>query len=113
MENRLSHRDFAEQLNKNFTLQLEGRDPIEMELVDVSELLLTSQQERFAIIFRKPGPEVLPQRIYSVANADIGITDLFLVPVKQESDAVYYEAIFNRFAKKPEVVAGVTSAEED
>jgi hypothetical protein len=94
---RPSHQEFKEQLNQNFEIQIEGQEPIEIELVQVSELLLSPKQERFAIVFRKPGPDVLPQRIYSIVNGAMGKNDLFLVPMKQDSDAVYYEAVFNRF----------------
>ncbi len=101
MENKFTHEAFSGQLNKTFQLQLEGVEPIPLELIEVSELRATPKQEMFAIVFSAAGPDVLPQQIYSLENEAMGQLKLFLVPVgKGEQDSVFYEAVFNRMVKK-------------
>jgi hypothetical protein len=96
---RPSYEEFKEQLNKNFELRIDGAEPIQLELIEVSERTVTPKQEMFSLIFRMRGSEVLPQQIYSLENGAMGQTELFLVPVGKDNEAVFYEAVFNRFLK--------------
>ena len=96
---RPSYEAFKEQLNKNFELRIDGAEPIQFELIEVSERTVTPKQEMFSLIFRMRGSEVLPQQIYSLENGAMGQTELFLVPVGKDNEAVFYEAVFNRFLK--------------
>jgi hypothetical protein len=96
---RPSYEAFKEQLNKTFELRIDGAEPIQLELTEVSERTVTPKQEMFSLIFRMRGSEVLQQQIYSLENGAMGQTELFLVPVGKDNEAVFYEAVFNRFLK--------------
>lgn len=96
MSERLEHAEFLENQGSTFSLQLEGSDPFELELIEVSELRKGPLQEMFSIVFRSRSETVLPQRIYRLKHERLGEMDLFLVPIKKDADGVYYEAIFNR-----------------
>ncbi len=92
---------FAEQLNTEFQVELEGK-PVSLELVELSELLESEMQERFAVKFRGPGTTLLPQNTYSVQHNRIGSFLLFLVPVESKDGSYFYEAVFNRLLEYTE-----------
>jgi hypothetical protein len=45
-------------------------------------------------VFRGPGDVLLPQRIYRMEHEEIGVFDLFLVPIGPDEIGLRYEAIF-------------------
>ena len=48
----------------------------------------------FSLLFRGPRTPILPQRTYSLAHAQIGSFDLFLVPIGPDALGMRYEAVF-------------------
>ena len=54
------------------------------------------QRKPFAIVFRAPLDSPLPQRMYPLTHPRLGTLDqLFLVPIAEDGDGLYYEAVFN------------------
>ncbi|NLS01687.1 hypothetical protein HGP17_33035 [Rhizobium sp. P38BS-XIX] len=49
----------------------------------------------FSLLFRSGSKVVLPQQIYRLKNATLGILDIFLVPVARDQEGIIYQAIFN------------------
>ncbi|WP_245436766.1 DUF6916 family protein [Rhizobium chutanense] len=49
----------------------------------------------FSLLFRSASKVLLPQQIYRLRNATLGILDIFLVPVARDKDGIIYQAIFN------------------
>lgn len=49
----------------------------------------------FALLFRSEAKVLLPQQIYRLSNATLGILDIFLVPVARDKNGFIYQAIFN------------------
>lgn len=49
----------------------------------------------FSLLFRSVSKVLLPQQIYRLNNATLGILDIFLVPVARDKDGIIYQAIFN------------------
>jgi hypothetical protein len=50
----------------------------------------------FQIQFRHPlGPGFLPQRIYPLRNAVLGMIEIFLVPIGPDAEGFRYQALFN------------------
>jgi Domain of unknown function (DUF6916) len=84
---------FAGHLNSKFRVLDEP--PTELELVDVSDGS-TPHHINFSLLFRGPLQPLLPQRIYPVEHDRLGRFDLFIVPVRRDTDGLYYEAVFNR-----------------
>jgi hypothetical protein len=99
MVDTLEHEIFSSYLNTTFRISLDESNTLETELVSVSDHLLSPQQERFALVFRGPGQPLLPQAIYRFEHDEMGEFTLFIVPVRQEEDGIYYEACFNRMRK--------------
>ena len=88
---------FRESLKTKFRLNVGTSDPIELELVELTESISTPKHEQFALLFRGPQNSFLPQMTYHLENEKLGELDLFLVPVGRDQNGVHYEAVFNRF----------------
>ena len=89
---------FQARLNEQFTLAVDGTTFRSLELVEARESPTTPGFEGlrtpFSVVFRAPGPEVLPQRTYRLEHAELGAFDLFVVPIANGPDGVRYEAVF-------------------
>ncbi|MCA9949519.1 MAG: hypothetical protein KDE48_07740 [Anaerolineales bacterium] len=54
------------------------------------------RQESFSVVFQGSTEQPLSQGMYALSHAKMGTIDaLFLVPVAQDEDGRYYEAVFN------------------
>jgi hypothetical protein len=98
----LSPESFAENLNTKFRVAVESREPVEFELIEVTPGVPLEGTERFSLVFRVGLDYQLPQGIYRLEHERLGALDIFLVPIAREADGLRYEAVFNRFVKKPE-----------
>lgn len=87
---------FTENLNTRFSLTIEPGQTMEVDLIELNEGRPSPRYEAFSITFRGPGEVLLPQRLYSFEHDALGQFDLFIVPVGQDEQGIYYEAVFNR-----------------
>ena len=88
---------FAPRVSERFRLVRDGPEPMDMVLIEATELPMASPQPGrtpFSIVFLGPGPAVLPQATYRLEHPDLGAFDLFLVPIARDGDGVRYQAIF-------------------
>ena len=94
---KLQSSDFSPYLNQTFSIRLQGVDPIDLELVNVTETGEKSRPEArqpFSLQFLGPvSSTYLLQHIYSLQHGQIGTLDLFLVPIGPEGGRMRYEAI--------------------
>jgi len=92
----ISQDDFRQALQSNFTVELNDQT-FDLQLVECSDH--TSEDvpdfERFSLIFESSDPLLL-QSTYSLHHSELGVNDLFLVPVHGDDQVVQYEAIINR-----------------
>ena len=95
----LTHEQFAENLNTKFHASTDGNSIVELELAEVSELKLIATQEQFSIVFRGPRDRFLGQGSRPLEHEKLGQSQFFLVPIREDAEAYYYEAVFNRFRK--------------
>jgi hypothetical protein len=49
----------------------------------------------FSLLFTSRGSSVLPQRMYALRHAALGLHSIFLVPIAGSRESVTYQAIFN------------------
>lgn len=96
MEPSLTHDVFSENVNTKFQLQTDDGSGVELELIEVSELKVYPRQEEFSLLFRGPLNAFLDQGVRNFKHDQMGEFELFIVPIKQDADGFYYEAIFNR-----------------
>ena len=97
MEASLTHEEFTKNANTKFQVPVDDESsPVEIELIDVTELKIYPQQEEFTLTFRGPLNAFLDQGVRPFQHDQMGEFELFIVPVKQDADGFYYEAVFNR-----------------
>ena len=93
---------FTPHLGTTFRIHLAEVPELDVELINVTPNETQSPEnaeaERrrapFSLLFRGPRTPVLPQRIYSLAHAQLGTFDLFLVPIGPDAQGMRYEAVF-------------------
>ena len=100
MEASLTHEEFSKNANTKFQVQTDGNTHVDLELVAISELKIYPQQEEFALEFRGPLDMFLNQGVREVSHDQMGQFELFIVPIKQDAEGFYYQAIFNRLREQ-------------
>jgi hypothetical protein len=95
----LQHEVFSRHLNSTFRISWGDSDAVEAQLNEVSELMLSPRQERFALVFRGPREPILSQGSYNFAHDEMGEFSLFIVPLREDETGTFYEAVFNRMRK--------------
>jgi len=100
MEAVLTQEVFARHANSKFHAQIDELTSVELELTEVSDVNLHPQQEEFVIVFRGPSDKFLGQGVLSFSHDQMGQFELFLVPIKQDEQGFYYEAVFNRLREQ-------------
>ena len=108
MSDHLHTMTFSAELHTPFRILQSSRPAVDVELVEVTEKRsvaglqpwAAAGQERFSIVFRGPREGALQQGMYQLQHERLGAFELFLVPVGQDQDGVYYEAVFNRLQRQ-------------
>ena len=94
----LQSTDFVPYLNQVFKIRLERMEPIELELVLVTEgrtAFRPGARQPFALHFLGPeSSNYLLQHIYRLEHPEMGALDIFLVPRGLQAGRMRYEAIF-------------------
>src|SRR5690242_528269 len=92
----LTHEAFSKNANTKFHVALDENTEVELELIGVSELKMHPRQEEFSLEFRGPLNSFLGQGVRNFEHDQMGNFELFIVPVQQDTQGFYYEAVFNR-----------------
>src|SRR5688572_28397117 len=95
MDTDLSHENLSSQLNTTFNVRGDNGD-VPLELTEISARKLGTRNEEFSITFRGPSDQSLGQGMRRMEHKQLGEFDLFIVPIRQDGDGLYYEAVFNR-----------------
>lgn len=96
MEASLTHEVFSQHVNSKFHVPVNENTAVELDLISVSELKLYPRQEEFVIVFRGPLDIFLNQGVHVFKHDQMGDFELFIVPIRQDQEGLYYEAVFNR-----------------
>ncbi len=98
MLDKLNKDDFSKCLQQKFLIHVEGRDPVEAELVEVSGLPAADddpdRRQPFSLVFRGPEDTALQQGIFHLENQTLGELDLFLVTIGSDREGPRYEVVF-------------------
>jgi len=90
---------FSEQLHTKFKVLPTGAEPLELELVEVTERNAAPKMEQFSLLFRGPHSPRLPQQIHGLEHEKLGTFELFLTAIAGDQESITYEAVFHRFRK--------------
>src|SRR4051812_30987217 len=96
MTEELTREGVTENLNSKFLMRFENAEPLELELIQVTELPSAPGQDQFSALFRAPLNAPVEQGIYQLEHAQLGTFGIFLVPIARDQEGVRYEALFNR-----------------
>ncbi len=95
----LQSSDFVPYLNQLFTIRLDGIEPIRLELVVVTENgkgVPPGARQPFSLLFLGPvSSQYLLQHMYPLEHPEMGVLELFLVPLGPQEGRMRYEAIFS------------------
>ncbi len=99
MPDRLTTASFSPHINQKFSVRIKGNDPLELELIEVTEMGAAPEnpqfRQAFSVVFVGPAQPMLGQRIYRVEHEEMGALDLFLVPLGPDRDGrMRYETVF-------------------
>lgn len=95
---RVGAADFSPLLHDNFRLVTADASPLDLELVEVHESARqrpAQKRSSFSLLFKGSRDSLLPQQMHRMEHATLGAMDLFLVPVQEDQNGYYYEAVFN------------------
>ena len=92
----LKAENFSKHLNSKFKIFYTDDFIVEAELTEVFEIKTQENLESFSLIFLFPPDSPIEQRTFKVEHSEMGIMELFLVPIGQKDNGIRYESIFNR-----------------
>jgi len=102
MSTNLTEQEFSKHVGTQFKISL-GEREIDLTLAEVKAYLPGVNEEagmeRFSVFFDGPGDAILPQQTYQLKHDKMGDIDLFLVPIRGNSNGFRYEAVFNYYKK--------------
>lgn len=91
----VSKDDFHAALHSQFVTK-GASDAFVSELVSVEIAKSAATHECFSLLFKAPADTACEQMIYGIEHPTLGAMDLFLVPVKRNTEGVFFEAVINR-----------------
>ena len=79
-----------------FELALSDDHRLQLELAEIrgNGLQGMAKREQFALHFRGPAAPALAQRIYRLEHPQLGVLEIFLVPIGRDAAGMTYEAVF-------------------
>jgi len=97
---KLNPKVLSEHLHTKFRVNIEGADPIELEIVEITEPQTVPKLELFVLNLRGPCSPRLIQRVHRLEHEKLGAFEIFLTPIAGDQQSTTYEAVFNRFRKQ-------------
>ena len=102
MIDKLKSSDFPPYLDQKFRIYSGSAEPLEVVLIEVSELGSESGNDSepltrrpFSIIFRGPIDPSLPQGTFEFGHDQFGTLSIFIVPIGPDKEGMLYQAVFN------------------
>ena len=93
---------FTRHVGDVFRLAVDETTTIEARLIEATPSSAVSvssppneRRAPFSLVFQGPNIPPLPQRIYRLEHPELGMLDVFLVPIGQGAGGMRYEAVFN------------------
>jgi hypothetical protein len=87
---------FRRHVNSSFVAQADSV-PIALQLVEVADERVGRGMQQFSLFFHGPADRVLPQGIYAFQHEQLGLLEIFIVPVVgSNNERTVYQACFSR-----------------
>jgi hypothetical protein len=94
----LQHADFEPLLGHVFRMEVGDGRAMDLTLTEarpLGEAGAAGGRRPFSLVFVCSAGVHVPQRIYRLTHASLGVLDLFLVPIGPQRGGMGYQAIFN------------------
>jgi hypothetical protein len=98
MEALPTHEQFVQNSKTNFQVKLDDQNCVDLELSEISDLKVYPGQQQFSVVFRGPNEVFLGQGMRSFQHNQLGQFVLFIVPIRQDVNGYYYEAVFSHLS---------------
>ena len=95
-----SREAFAAAVSSGFGVRAGDETPVEFTLVECKTHVDTDTQECYSLLFRGPSDQPPVQGTYVLENESLGKLELFLVPIKQDAQGLYFEAVMNHLLSR-------------
>ncbi len=92
--------DFSQRLNTQYRVRPEQDGEFVAELLEMKVVVSNDVQENFTLLFRAPIAVPALQGTYAFKADGSDPFDLFLVPVSNDKENIYFEAVFNNLKNK-------------
>jgi hypothetical protein len=88
---------FGDKVGQAFVVEEPNIPAIELTLTEVTALRNFANAPRapFSLLFTSQGNTLLPQGMYALRHAALGLQSIFLVAIAGTKEKVTYQAIFN------------------
>jgi hypothetical protein len=98
MLEQFTYSTFQKHINEAFRLYLSPEQSIDLKLVTATDTSAKQPTgcESFSIVFLGSQQPLLPQDTYLLQHPELGEFQLFIVPIRQDKNGSYYEAVFSR-----------------
>lgn len=98
-DRQLVYEDFADKVEQIFVVSEQDVPAIPLTLAEAGTIDMAAGRPDirppFSLTFLAKDPRVLPQRIYRMQHDDLGLLEIFLVPMAKDACGVTYQATFN------------------
>jgi hypothetical protein len=101
MSDDLTRSTFDPHVGTRFAVTSTSSAPVELELVEVSDIGDGNHGLNFRLLFRGPREAALDQGTLTLEHPAIGAVTLFVVPIGADAAGVQYEVVFNRLPLRP------------
>lgn len=88
---------FEPHVGTAFRIDFTDHAPIELVLAQVDAHggpAVPGNRQAFSLLFQGPLEPVLPQRIYPLQHTELGVLEIFIVPLGPDELGLRYEAVF-------------------
>lgn len=101
MADDLTRGTFEPHIETRFATASASTGPIDLELVEVTDIGDGNRGLNFRLLFRGPRERALEQGMVELEHPAIGAVELFMVPVGADAAGLQYEVVFNRLPLQP------------
>jgi hypothetical protein len=98
MLDRFTTEHFEPHCGTAFRIDFTDHAPVELVLAQVDAFggpATSEGRQPFSLLFHGPLTPVLPQRIYPLQHAELGVLEIFIVPLGPDDVGMRYEAVFS------------------
>lgn len=100
----LTFEEFSSRIGEEFRIALDDGESVTLELTAAEIKAVAGTPDHpdsaFSVLFRGLLTHPLGQQMYEFEHSELGTLPLFVVPVQEDENGFYYEAVFTRLEER-------------